>query len=55
MRFEVSGIDHNGLLLAAIGRQSHHHLCEDDLIAPALPTVIERLVQAIFLGRIAPL
>ena len=46
--------DHDSLLFAVVSRQSHHHPGEDALVAPPLPTVVERLMGAVFLWRIPP-
>ena len=51
VRLEPGGIDHHGLLFAVFGSQTDHHLGEDALIAPAFPTILERLVGTIFYRR----
>lgn len=48
---KIAHINRHGLIFAMIGRQSHHHLCDDALIAP---TVVECFVRALGNGRIAP-
>ena len=54
MGFEIRGVDHYGLLLAVISRQTNHHFSEDALVAPPLPTVIQRLVWPILPWRVTP-
>ena len=54
MCFQIGRVDHDGLLFAVLSGQTSHHPGEDALIAPSLPTVVERLVWAAFSGRVAP-
>jgi|TARA_R100001440_G_scaffold32950_1_gene51742 hypothetical protein len=54
MGLQLGSINHHGILFAALGGQSHHHLCENAFVAPTLLTVVERLVAAILLRRISP-
>ena len=54
MAFETSGVDHDRRLFAVISGQADHHLRIDAVVAPPLPTVVERLMRAILLGRISP-
>ena len=54
MGFEISGVDHDRRLFAVVSGQTDHHLRKDAFVAPPLPTVVERLMRAIFLGRISP-
>ena len=35
-------------------RQASHHLRKDAFVAPSFPAIVERLVQAILLGRVLP-
>ena len=54
MRLQVGRIDHEGLLLGALGGQSLHHPREDPHVTPPLPTVVERLRRPILTRGIAP-
>lgn len=54
MRFEIGCVDHDCLFVAVIRGQTHHHLREDAFVAPPFPAIVQRLVEIIFLGRIAP-
>lgn len=45
--FEVGRIDHD-----VFGSQPGHHLREDTLVTPSLPTVVKDLVRALFPWRI---
>lgn len=47
MSLQVGGVDHHGFLLAVLGSQSRHHLREDALVAPPLPTIVVRLAGAV--------
>ena len=47
MRFQVGRIDHDRLVFSTFGCQAHHDPDEDAIVAPALPTVIQRLRQTI--------
>jgi hypothetical protein len=51
---EVGGVDHETVGLAALGRQRGEDLIEHPQTAPADETVVDRLVRAILLRRIAP-
>ncbi len=52
--FQISCIDHDGLLLSALSGQTLHHPGEDPPVAPSLPTIVERLRRPILPGRITP-
>ena len=54
MGLEVGRVDHHGLPLAVLSGQTGHHPGEDTLIAPALPTVVERLVWTIGFRGVPP-
>ena len=54
MRLQVGRIYHHGLIFAVLSGQSGHHPGEDALVALTFPAVVERLVRAVFLRRIAP-
>ena len=54
MRLEICCVDHDGLVLGALGGQADHDPGENAIFAPALPAVVEGLGRAIFLRRIAP-
>ena len=50
----VSCVDHHGRLLTVLSRQPGHDPGEDTPVAPSFPTVVERLVRAVFPRRISP-
>ncbi|OUJ04460.1 hypothetical protein HK24_13700 [Gluconobacter sp. DsW_058] len=54
MRLERRRINHNRLRLGFRSRQAIHYSHENAHVAPTLPTVVERLVGAVFPGRITP-
>ena len=54
MRLEIRRVDHDGLLIGALGGQSLHHPGEDPHVTPSLPTVVERLRRAILARGVAP-
>lgn len=54
MCLELRRINHDGLGLCLSGSQAVHHPGEDSPGAPALPTVVERLMWTVFPGRIVP-
>ena len=54
MCLEVGRVDHDGLRAGACGSQPLHHLEENTLLSPALPPVVQRLMRAVILRRIAP-
>ena len=54
MRLEIGRVDHDRLVLGALGGQAHHDPGEHAIVAPALPTVVEGLGRAVFLRRITP-
>ena len=54
VRRQIGRINHHRLRNSGFGGQTFHHSGEDALVAPSLPTVLERLWRAIFPGRIAP-
>ena len=51
---EVSRVDHGRLLFAVLSRQTGHHPGKDTLVAPTLPTGVQRLVRAVGSGGITP-
>ena len=54
MGLEVRGIDHQSVGLMALIGQFQQHPCEDALLAPPLPAVVEGLGWTIFGWRIPP-
>ena len=54
MRFQIGRVDHDDLLLATLGGQPLHHLCEDAHGAPPLPAIVEGLGRAILTRRVTP-
>lgn len=54
MCFQIGCIDHDDLLLAALGGQPLHHPGEDAHVAPPLPAIVEGLGRAILPRRVAP-
>lgn len=54
MRLEVSGIDHDGLVISGFRRQPFHDLSKHAHVAPPFPAIVERLGRAIFRWCIAP-
>ena len=54
MCLEVGRVDHDRLVLGALGGQADQDPGEDAIVAPALPTAVERLGGAVFLRRVAP-
>ena len=54
MRLEIGRVDHHRPRNGRLGGQALHHPGEDALVAPSLPTVVEGLRRAIFLGGISP-
>lgn len=54
MSLQVGGVDHQCIGLAALGRQSGEDLVEHPKPAPADEAIVDRLVRAIVLGRVAP-
>jgi hypothetical protein len=54
MRLQVRGVDHDPLRLAALLGQRGEDLVEHAQPAPADEAVVDRLVRAILLGRVAP-
>ena len=54
MRLQVGRVDHDDLLVGALGGQSLHHPREDPHVTPPLPTVVERLRRPILTRGIAP-
>ncbi len=54
MRLKIGRVDHDGLLLGALGGQALHHPGKDTHVTPPLPSVVERLRWAILTRRIAP-
>ena len=54
MGLKVGSLDHRGPFLTMIRRQPDHHLGEDPLVTPPLPTVVDCLVPPILPRGIAP-
>ena len=54
MGLKVGSIDHHAPLLTMIRRQPDHHLGEDPLVTPPLPTAVDCLVRFILPKDIAP-
>ncbi len=54
MRLQIGRVNHNGLLVTALGGQPLHHPGKDPHVTPPLPSVVERLWRTVFFGRIAP-
>ena len=54
MGLQVGRVNHHGLFLPVISGETSHHLGEDALITPTLPTVVERLIGTVLLGRVTP-
>lgn len=54
MRLQMRRIDHQRVSPAALIGQFEKHPAEDTLLAPSLPTAVERLVRPILRGRISP-
>ena len=54
MGLKVGSVEHYGPFLTMIRRQPNHHLGEDLLVTPPLPTVVDGLVQPILPRGIAP-
>ena len=54
VRLEIGGVDHHCLPVGALGRKPLHHPGENSHVAPALPSVVERLRSTILHGRIGP-
>ena len=54
MGLQMGGVDHHSRVLTVLGGQTRHHLGEDALIAPSVPTVAECLVGVILPWGVAP-
>jgi hypothetical protein len=54
MGLKVGSLDHYDPFLTMTRRQPDHHLGEDPLITPPLPTVVDCLVRSIVPRGIAP-
>jgi hypothetical protein len=54
MRLQGRGVDHDPLRLAALLGQRGEDLVEHAQPAPADEAIVDRLVRAILLGRVAP-
>jgi hypothetical protein len=54
VRLEIGRVDHHRLRNGGFAGQPIHHPGEDPFVTPPLPAVVEGLVRAIFLRRIAP-
>ena len=54
MRLQIGSVNHDGLLLAALGGQSLHHHRGYTHVTPPLPTVGERLWRTITKWHITP-
>jgi hypothetical protein len=52
--FEIGCVNRDRLVVGRFCSQPHHDPREHPHVAPAFPTVIKRLVRAIFLGCITP-
>lgn len=53
VRLQVGRVDHDGLVLGALGGQPIHHPGKDPYIVPPIPSVVERLRRPILTRRIA--
>jgi hypothetical protein len=51
---EIGRVNHHRLRDGGLGGKPSHQPCENTLVAPPLPTVVEGLRRAIILRRIAP-
>lgn len=54
MRLQIRRVDHDCLVLGALGGQADHDPGEDPVVTPALPAVVEGLGRAMFLRRVTP-
>ena len=54
MGLKVRRVDHQRAGLAALTGQFQQHPGEHTLVAPPLPTVVERLRRTVFRGRVPP-